>query len=606
MKNMKKTVQKMTLMSLLCVFSLAGMFMSLDKDAHGYYQRSNAISKNFNFDRWNGPKDIRNISDGTVTIKHKMEMTQGAYQMCENEPLQFAYSDEFFFNASNGFWDTPNAAWCSHINDLCRSIYKGQKIYDASGVNWWMSKWPQPGYTRDQWWEKGLRENRINEGWIMWTGVKHTAPGQPYAYVVSSNPRVVSCNGMSCRAVGDGSATLTAYAKRAEARIWGLVEFQKPRNTWKWTSEDDPYLNGARVNRMWMSAGHTRIGSWTIAVGDAARCDYCGDGAITAPEQCDTTWSGNTYPIDDCTAGYNQSCQYCISPSATGEVCTIQQKPGPFCGDGTVQVSEGEQCDNGSQNGVACNAVYDGTCQYCDNSCQFQTVTGPYCGDGVPNGTEQCDDGNTDETDGCFNNCTRPCECGEDTDTFQDGQPNDTCAFGDTQWISNTTTQWQWNCVSNSSCSQSAGPCSARCYEVDLDVPVNVYLQEDGSEVEARVKISGIDNMSNVDCSIEGQSVTFFPPGSDTSTPATITITGPRDISATCTMNVYCGTGSGGDSDSITVTKSVNTLCAERSCNAQGTCQSTPRSGVTSVNDCTSTCTSDADCSSGRMIETRP
>jgi hypothetical protein len=393
MKNMKKTVQKITLIPLLCMFLVTGVFVSFDHDVYGYYQKSKAVSKNYSFKRWNGSSDIRLISNGTVTVNHKVDMTQGSYQMCKNESLRFAYSDEFFFNASNGFWDTPNAAWCSHINDRCRSIYKGQKIYDASGINWWMSKWPQPGYSRSEWWDKGIRENRINEGWILWTGVRHTAPGQPYSYLVSSNPRVVSCNGMNCITVGDGSAVLTAYAKRAQARIWAYIEYQNPRNTWSWMSEERPYLNNQHRNEMWMSPGHTKVGSWTITVGAAARCNYCGDGAITAPEQCDTTWSGNTYPVDNCTAGYNQICTYCVSPSRGNEKCTIKQKPGPYCGDGIVQRFANEQCDNGARNGQVCVTRYGGTCQYCDNKCQLKTATGPYCGDGIRNGTEQCDGG---------------------------------------------------------------------------------------------------------------------------------------------------------------------------------------------------------------------
>ena len=33
---------------------------------------------------------------------------------------------------------------------------------------------------------------------------------------------------------------------------------------------------------------------------------------------------------------------------------------------------------------------------------------GPFCGDGVRQGEEQCDDGNTDDADGCTRVCERP------------------------------------------------------------------------------------------------------------------------------------------------------------------------------------------------------
>jgi cysteine-rich repeat protein len=60
------------------------------------------------------------------------------------------------------------------------------------------------------------------------------------------------------------------------------------------------------------------------------------------------------------------------------------------CGDGIV--GPGEQCDDGNTN----------NCDGCSNACTL--VTG--CGDGVVCGTEQCDDGNTTSCDGCSATCT--------------------------------------------------------------------------------------------------------------------------------------------------------------------------------------------------------
>jgi len=62
----------------------------------------------------------------------------------------------------------------------------------------------------------------------------------------------------------------------------------------------------------------------------------------------------------------------------------------PYCGDGIVD--PGEQCDDGNTN----------NCDGCSNACTL--VTG--CGDGVVCGTEQCDDGNTTSCDGCSATCT--------------------------------------------------------------------------------------------------------------------------------------------------------------------------------------------------------
>ncbi|MEA3323193.1 MAG: thrombospondin type-1 domain-containing protein [Patescibacteria group bacterium] len=51
----------------------------------------------------------------------------------------------------------------------------------------------------------------------------------------------------------------------------------------------------------------------------------------------------------------------------------------------------------------------------------------------------------------------------------------------------------------------------------------------------------------------------------------------------------------------------VQTMCTSKECNAQGTCQGTPvLADALSDSQCSSTCNSNADCSSGRLIETKP
>jgi cysteine-rich repeat protein len=66
---------------------------------------------------------------------------------------------------------------------------------------------------------------------------------------------------------------------------------------------------------------------------------------------------------------------------------------GPVCGNG---IPEGnEECDDGNDiNG-------DG----CENDCTT-TPAGPVCGNGIPEGNEECDDGNDINGDGCENDCT--------------------------------------------------------------------------------------------------------------------------------------------------------------------------------------------------------
>lgn len=58
---------------------------------------------------------------------------------------------------------------------------------------------------------------------------------------------------------------------------------------------------------------------------------------------------------------------------------------GPYCGDGSVD--EGEECDNGSQNGVACTPACNSSCQYCSSECTLINLQGPSCGGGGGGGT---------------------------------------------------------------------------------------------------------------------------------------------------------------------------------------------------------------------------
>lgn len=121
---------------------------------------------------------------------------------------------------------------------------------------------------------------------------------------------------------------------------------------------------------------------------DSCKKPTCGDHVKSALEECD---DGNSIDNDNC----SNSCKRAM------------------CGDGIIQ--QGEQCDG---NFTYCNAPYDGTCQYCSSGgsspCQFVTVVGPRCGDKNRDWKygEECDDGNTDNTDNCPTNC-KTAVCGD-------------------------------------------------------------------------------------------------------------------------------------------------------------------------------------------------
>ena len=120
----------------------------------------------------------------------------------------------------------------------------------------------------------------------------------------------------------------------------------------------------------------------------------CGDGLIqTGVELCDDGHDGNR---DD-------------GP------CTPLCAP-PTCGDGILQPSEA--CDDGDDNKPQANA--DGL-----GGCSLQCVPLARCGDGVVHPDfEECDDGNTDDSDACTSLCTLP-TCGDGIK-----QPGEECDDG--------------------------------------------------------------------------------------------------------------------------------------------------------------------------------
>lgn len=187
--------------------------------------------------------------------------------------------------------------------------------------------------------------------------------------------------------------------------------------------------------------------------------EYCGDGAVNGSETCDdgadngqpnycnAMCDGNTASV--CGNSVTESGETCDDGNTTTETCTYGQTgctvcnatcqsiagATSYCGDSTTDTSNGEACDAGASNtDTPCTPGYGSSCDYCTTSCLSQNVQGGYCGDGLVNGTEACDDGNTDTGDGCDASCLLeiPTVCGdgvtEGSEACDDGASNG--AFG--------------------------------------------------------------------------------------------------------------------------------------------------------------------------------
>ena len=197
----------------------------------------------------------------------------------------------------------------------------------------------------------------------------------------------------------------------------------------------------------------------------------CGDNVVTGTETCD---DGNAV-TEACEYGV-MMCQVC------GASCTEVFGAISYCGDGVADGARGEACDDGASNGTG-NGFCLGNCsdfqvcgdgetqgtEVCDdgntNDCVGDcladcsaTITVTGCGDGVVCGTEVCDDGDTDSCTGdCVADCSGPTGCGDGACCPNFAEDDRTCE-GDCCPQSCST------CAAGECCTSAcAGTCSYSC-----------------------------------------------------------------------------------------------------------------------------------------------
>lgn len=143
---------------------------------------------------------------------------------------------------------------------------------------------------------------------------------------------------------------------------------------------------------------------------DACRTDCtlatCGDGVIDSAEECDDAL-GNSDTVKDacrtdcsaarCGDGVADTSEACDDGAMNSDLPDASCRTSCellSCGDGVWDMGAGEECDEGPLNSSEPNAT-------CRPTCELRS-----CGDGVNDRGEQCDDGNTIDTDFCRNDCT--------------------------------------------------------------------------------------------------------------------------------------------------------------------------------------------------------
>lgn len=164
--------------------------------------------------------------------------------------------------------------------------------------------------------------------------------------------------------------------------------------------------------------------------------------------------------------------------------------------------------------------------------------------------------------------------------------------------------RWSWGCKYADADQCQGATCSAPSCIVNNPPTLQPYVYFDGNGKPSPTTMTV--SCPNICCDIAGAegSVTVC-----NGTPGQIPVfAGARDYTMSCWYDDdNDGKKDENDTGASIVSKTgrVSTMCAARSCNNQGQCQATPQE-ANSPSDCASSCSSDADCTTGRMIETRP
>lgn len=289
------------------------------------------------------------------------------------------------------------------------------------------------------------------------------------------------------------------------------------------------------------------------------------------------TWTckgfDNAMTTDDVNCSAPRSVDGACNSTATGTY-TIDETAyrGALCTSGTPTIASTPFLAYGETRTWGCNGIGTGTSTSATACSATRQRPAASCGP---------QNGHTTDTIPSSDLCTTPCT--SNTVTYD------------------TSGHWQWTCTHPST---EADPrivnCSApSCLATTpFELQPYVYLNDNGPN-QATMRVT----CPHVCCSINDASDTDVVICDGTSGQITVS-PGAQTYPAACWYDAD-GNGTHNGEAIVNHSGAVSTMCTARSCNGQGTCQATPQP-ATSSDDCTSSCNSDADCSQGRMIETRP
>jgi hypothetical protein len=161
--------------------------------------------------------------------------------------------------------------------------------------------------------------------------------------------------------------------------------------------------------------------------------------------------------------------------------------------------------------------------------------------------------------------------------------------------------RWEWDCTHNTLAALTTSCSADSCLAGDvLNVQAHVYLKDNPKEQLAKVSLNcpGGDTVcckfTSTNMFVDNKLAEEICTGNN----GKIEISTAGKYSAECYFKDKLN-------EAVEKESNVSTMCTQRECNSQGACQATPKT-ASKLSDCSSTCNSNADCSSGRIIETRP
>ena len=126
-----------------------------------------------------------------------------------------------------------------------------------------------------------------------------------------------------------------------------------------------------------------------VCVNNFCSADTCGNGSLERSDECEGTDFGAATCATELGAGH--------AGQLRCNACYIYTSGCGFCGDDILDIAAGEECDEGDTNNL------DG----CDSNCQLEPVGGVSCGNDALDGLEVCDppDGTPATGAGCNATC---------------------------------------------------------------------------------------------------------------------------------------------------------------------------------------------------------